>query len=300
MAVVGPTAVGKTDLSLDLAVQLDAEVVNADSMQLYRGMDIGTAKVPAALRRGVPHHLLDVMDVRERASAARYQREARQVIDDIHSRGRAAILVGGSGLFISAVLDDLRFPAQDLTVRARLMQEAQEIGTAALHARLMAHDATAAARILPSNTRRVVRALEVLEITGALPVTHLGPIPERMPCVRIGLHRERPELDDRVERRVSQMWQDGLVAEVSNLVTVGLREGVTARKALGYQQVLSALAGDCDLQAARTDTVTATRRYVRRQESWFRRDPRVQWLPAADPQLTQRALTAIRQRLDSR
>ncbi len=280
VAIVGPTAVGKTDVSLELAELLDGEVINADSMQFYRGMDIGTAKVPLSERRGIPHHLIDNLDIRDAANVSDYQIAARAQIAELHSRGKAALLVGGSGLFINAVLDDMQFPASDSVVRDRLNAEAEEIGVEAMYQRLVAADPQAAANVIPQNLRRIIRALEVIEITGEAPNTALPDLAEVVPSVRIGLRRDREELDERIEKRVELMWQQGLVDEVEQLEIQGLREGLTASKALGYQQVLAALAGECSMDQAKTDTIYGTRRYVRRQESWFKRDKKIQWLDA--------------------
>ncbi|MEU6127901.1 tRNA (adenosine(37)-N6)-dimethylallyltransferase MiaA [Saccharopolyspora sp. NPDC047091] len=279
VAIVGPTATGKSDLAVALATELGGEVVNADAMQLYRGMDIGTAKLTAEERRGVPHHLLDVLDVTEAASVAAYQRDARAAVDDVLARGRTPVLVGGSGLYVQAVLDDLRFPGTDPQVRARWEAELAERGSDALHRRLAELDPSAAEAILASNGRRLVRALEVIEITGEpfsanLPV----PGPPRHGTVLVGLDRPVAELDDRVDRRVTRMFDDGLVAEVRALVEQGLRHGRTASRALGYQQVLAELDGSGDMAAAAAETARLTRRFVRKQRSWFRRDDRIRWL----------------------
>ena len=280
IVILGATAVGKTALSLDLAERLDAEIINADSMQLYRGMDIGTAKIPIAERRGIPHHLLDVWDVTHPAHVASFQEISRQAVAAIHSRGKRALVVGGSGLFIQAMLEDLQFPASDDDVRAKLIDEAQVYGIGTLYERFMALDPEAAARVLPTNERRVIRALEVYELTGKAPQTQLSALPVVIPSIRIGLRRDRAELDQRIALRVDQMWQQGLVAEVEALTHVGLREGKTASKALGYAQVLAALDGTCSLEEAHSATVSATRRFARRQESWFARDQSIHWLEA--------------------
>ena len=280
VAVVGPTGAGKSDLAIELALALGGEVVNADSMQLYRGMDIGTAKVPPAERRGVPHHLLDIWDITRTADVASYQAEARRVIDDLLARGRLPVLVGGSGLYVRAALDDLSFPGTDPAVRARLEAELAEVGPAAMHARLAALAPAAAEAILPSNGRRIVRALEVVELTGTFQA--------RMPdyrsvydVVQIGL--DRPDLDQRIADRVDAMWRAGFVDEVVTLAERGLRSGRTASRALGYAQVLAWLDGELDsVDAARAATVTATRRFARRQRSWFRRDPRIFWTDTPD------------------
>jgi tRNA dimethylallyltransferase len=281
VVIVGPTASGKSDLAVELALRWSGEVVNADSMQLYRGMDIGTAKLTTAERRGVPHHLLDVWDVRRPASVADYQLLADDVLADLATRRRPAVVVGGSGLYVRALLGDLNFPGTDAALRAGLEHDLAEHGAAELHARLAARDPQAAATILASNVRRVVRALEVVELTGR---------PFRMSmatyapgdALQVGLHVPRPVLDDRIERRVAHMWERGFVDEVRRLAGAGLREGVTASRALGYAQLLRHLAGDCTEDEARAETVRATRRFVRRQETWFRRDPRVTWLDATE------------------
>ncbi len=306
IAVVGPTAAGKSELSLRLARALNGEVINADSMQLYRGMDIGTGKLTPAERAGVPHHLLDIWDATEPASVAEYQRLARAAVAEIRARGRTPILVGGSGLYVRAVIDDFAFPGTDPGLRGRLEAELASTGVAALHARLAALDPAAAAAILPSNGRRVVRALEVIELTGrpfgaTLPdyggrrgEGRGGGAPgSGYPPVQIGLDVPRDELDRRIAERVSRMWRAGLVNEVQALDWAGLRSGRTASRALGYAQALRFLDGEWTAEEARRRTVTATRRFARRQESWFRRDPRVRWLPAGQPVPTDVALAAL-------
>ncbi|HEY6278128.1 MAG TPA: tRNA (adenosine(37)-N6)-dimethylallyltransferase MiaA [Streptosporangiaceae bacterium] len=295
IAIVGPTAAGKSELALAVALALGGEVVNADSMQLYAGMDIGTAKLGPGQRRGVPHHLLDIWDVRQTASVAVYQRLAREVMAGIHARGHVPVLAGGSGLYLRAALDNLEFPGTDPAVRRRLEAELAAAGPAALHARLAAVDPAAASVILPSNGRRIVRALEVIEVAGH-PFTAALPRYEACyPVVQIGLQVLRPELDQRIADRVGRMWREGFVAEVAALERAGLREGRTASRALGYAQVLRFLAGECTEDEARTQTILATRRFARRQEAWFRRDPRVTWLMAGTGDtgdLLDRALTA--------
>ncbi|MBM7171347.1 tRNA (adenosine(37)-N6)-dimethylallyltransferase MiaA [Streptomyces sp. G44] len=281
IAVVGPTAAGKSDLGVFLAQRLGGEVVNADSMQLYRGMDVGTAKLTPEERDGVPHHLLDVWDVTEAASVAEYQKLARAHIERLLAAGRWPILVGGSGLYVRGAVDHLEFPGTDPAVRARLEEELTLRGPGALHARLAAADPGAAQAILPSNGRRIVRALEVIQITGK-PFTANLPTHESVyDTVQIGVDVARPELDERIATRVDRMWDAGLVDEVRALEARGLREGLTASRALGYQQVLAALAGECTEEEARAETVRATKRFARRQDSWFRRDPRVHWLSGA-------------------
>jgi tRNA dimethylallyltransferase len=295
VALVGPTAAGKSDLGIELALQLGAEVVNADSMQLYRGMDVGTAKLTVGERRGVPHHLLDIWSVREAASVADYQRRARAVVDELRSAGRVPLLVGGSGLYVRAVLDRLDFPGTDPELRAALEAELAEHGSGVLHRRLAGLDPAAAAAILPSNGRRVVRALEVIELTGR-PFT--ASLPDYEPvydAVVIGVDRPVAELDQRIGHRVERMWELGLVEEVRALEGEGLREGVTASRALGYAQVLRMLDGEWDDATARAQTALATRRFARRQRSWFRRDPRVTWLEGGIDMVTT-ALALIRPR----
>ncbi|GAA3058086.1 tRNA (adenosine(37)-N6)-dimethylallyltransferase MiaA [Streptomyces glomeratus] len=281
IAVVGPTAAGKSDLGVFLAQRLGGEVVNADSMQLYRGMDIGTAKLTPEERGGIPHHLLDIWDVTVTASVAEYQRLARARIDALLAEGRWPILVGGSGLYVRGAVDNLEFPGTDPEVRARLEDELTRCGPGALHARLAAVDPEAARAILPGNGRRIVRALEVIEITGKPFTANLPGHDSVYDTVQIGVDVARPELDERIARRVDRMWEAGLVDEVRALEAQGLREGLTASRALGYQQVLTALAGECTLEEARAETVRATKRFARRQDSWFRRDPRVHWLSGA-------------------
>ncbi|MEU2725282.1 tRNA (adenosine(37)-N6)-dimethylallyltransferase MiaA [Streptomyces smyrnaeus] len=281
VAVVGPTAAGKSDLGVFLARELGGEVINADSMQLYRGMDIGTAKLTVDERQGVPHHLLDIWDVTVAASVAEYQRLARAEIDRLRAQGQVPVLVGGSGLYVRGALDAMEFPGTDPQVRARLEAELTEHGPGALHSRLAAADPEAARAILPSNGRRIVRALEVIEITGRPFTANLPGHEAVYDTVQIGVDVARPELDERIARRVDRMWETGLVDEVEELERQGLREGRTASRALGYQQVLAALAGECTLEEARRETVRATKRFARRQDSWFRRDPRVNWLSGA-------------------
>jgi tRNA dimethylallyltransferase len=282
IAVVGPTAAGKSGLGVRLAQALDGDVVNADSMQLYRGMDIGTAKLTAAEREGVPHHLLDVWDVRQTASVEEYQQLARSVFAEIFARGRVPVLVGGSGLYVRAALDDLEFPGTDPVLRERLEDELARVGAEALHARLARGDAAAAAAILPSNGRRIVRALEVIELSGRPFSATLPAYVDSRPAVQIGLRLPRDELDRRIAARVDAMWDAGFEEEVRSLEARGLRAGRTASRALGYAQMLRFTAGEWTLEQARNETVRATKRFARRQESWFRRDPRITWLEPAD------------------
>jgi tRNA dimethylallyltransferase len=294
IAVVGPTATGKSALSLALAHELGGEVINADSMQLYRGMDVGTAKLTAAERRGVPHHVLDIWDVTVTASVAQYQRLARRAVADVAVRGRVPVLVGGSGLYVRAVLEEFAFPGTDPAIRTRLEAELAMVGAASLHARLREVDGAAAEKILPSNGRRIVRALEVIEMTGA-PFTAALPDPTpAFPSVQIGVDRDTDDLDRRIAERVEHMWASGLLDEVSTLERAGLRAGRTAGRALGYQQALAQLDGVLTDAQARAATTQATRRFVRRQRSWFRRDPRIVWLDGASPALVADAMAAAR------
>ncbi|HEX2176550.1 MAG TPA: tRNA (adenosine(37)-N6)-dimethylallyltransferase MiaA [Nocardioidaceae bacterium] len=292
VAVVGPTAAGKSDLAVDLAEHLGGEVVNGDSMQVYRGMDIGTAKLPPAQRRGVPHHLLDVLEVTEPATVAQFQRWARAAIDDCRARGRTPVLVGGSALYVRAVLDRFEFPGTDRAVRARLEAELDECGPQRMHAVLAGRDPQAAARILPTNGRRIVRALEVIELTGRPFAASLpGHVYFYDDVRQLGLDVPRPALDARIALRVEQMWASGFVDEVRRLEAAGLSRGRTASRALGYAQVLRFLAGEIGEDEARERTVTATRRFARRQDAWFRRDPRIGWVRYDDPALLTRART---------
>lgn len=286
----GPTASGKTALAVRVAQLLreqgrPAEIVNADSMLVYRGMDIGTAKPTAVERGGITHHLIDVFDVTQTASVAAFQRLARAAIADCRSRGVIPILVGGSALYVHAILDEFDFPGTDPAVRARLEDALARVGPAELHRRLAELSPEAAADILPGNGRRIVRALEVIELTGSWRAT----LPEWSYAVagvrQWGLELPRELLDERIDARVERMWADGLVAEVRTLLGRGLREGRTASRALGYRQVLAFLDGEITEDEARRQTVAGTRRFARKQLGWFRRDPRIRWLPAGDPGL---------------
>ena len=294
VAVVGPTAAGKSDLSVALCKRLGGEVVNADAMQVYRGMDIGTAKISTTERDGVPHHLLDILEVTETATVAEFQQLARQAIDDCIDRGKVPVLAGGSALYIRAILDDFVFPGTDPTVRARLEAELADKGSGALHEKLTEIDPKAAEQILPSNGRRIVRALEVVEITGG---PYVATLPEHRyvypGAVQLGLDVPRPELDERIGRRVDRMFDAGFADEVRGLLNKGLIEGKTANRALGYSQVIALLNGEIDEVAARERTAQATRRFARRQDSWFRKDQRISWLPYDDPDLLEKALEVI-------
>ncbi len=295
IAVVGPTAVGKSDLAVDLALALDGEVVGADASQLYRGMDIGTAKLTPAERRGVPHHQLDVLEVREEASVAAYQRHSRHDMAQIMDRGRVPVMAGGSGLYVRASLDRLDIPPTDRAVRQEWELRLEREGAARLHALLLERDRAAAERILPTNGRRIVRALEVIELTGRPFSAGMPTRTFERPTVMIGLDAPREVLDERIERRVQRMWRTGLLDEVERLVGHGLREGRTASRAIGYAQALAQLDGRMDEEEAMRSTCTATRKLVRRQLSWFRSDPRVHWLPHDGPDLVQRVRAVLRE-----
>jgi tRNA dimethylallyltransferase len=293
LAIVGPTGTGKSQLALDVAERLGGEIVNADAMQFYRGMDIGTAKLSVAQRRGIPHHQLDVLDVTETATVARYQDAAAADIEAIAARGRVPVLVGGSMLYIQSLLDDWSFPTTDPVVRAKWEQRLAEVGVGSLHAELADRDPAAAASILPTDGRRIVRALEVVELTGQ-PFAASAPVigTPRWDAAIIGLDCGTELLDDRLARRTEAMFADGLVDEVVALLDRGLRDGVTASRALGYAQVLADLDAGGNGDAAREPTFIGTRRYVRRQRSWFRRDHRIQWLDASAPDNADAALRA--------
>jgi tRNA dimethylallyltransferase len=287
VAVVGATATGKSGLAVDLALSLGGEVINTDSMQLYRGMDIGTAKLTDEQRRGVPHHLLDVWDVTTTANVAEYQRLARHAVDGLLARGVTPVLAGGSGLYVRAVIDPLDFPGTDPAIRAQLEAELEEAGSQAMHDRLGAADHAAAVAIHPANGRKIVRALEVMAITGraftaALPGYDSASVGS-YDVVQVGIDPPRQDLAHRIGHRVAQMFDGGLVDEVRGLERLGLRRGVTASRALGYQQVLRMIDGELSEEQARALTAQATRRFAGRQRGWFGRDPRISWLPEGDP-----------------
>lgn len=288
MAVIGPTATGKSDLALDLAEQAQvsgpaarAEIINADASLLYRGMDIGTAKPSPAERVRVPHHQIDVLTVRDRASVAAFQRSARSDIDAVESRGHLAIIAGGSGLYVRALTDGLDFPGTDPAVRTRLTERAEREGTPALYAELVRLDPVAAERIEASNTRRIVRALEVIEITGRPFSASLPRYEDVAPTVHIALRCERRLLDTRINARAHAMFERGLVEEVETLIDQGLRQGETASRAIGYSQALAVIDGTMSVPEAIASTALATRQLASRQIKWFRRDPRVQWIDVA-------------------
>jgi tRNA dimethylallyltransferase len=301
IAIVGSTGTGKSELALRIAEAIQneglaAEIVNADAMQLYRGMDIGTAKLPVLERRGIEHHLIDVLEVTEESTAAEYQKLARSKVLEIQSRGAVPILVGGSMLYVAAVLNNFEFPVRDKDLRARLEQELVELGPAAMHQKLAELDATAANRIDPENGRRIVRALEIVTLTGepfaaALP----DEIESWQEVLEIGLRMDREVLVSRLEKRVRMMWGMGMVEETKALASRGLRESVTAGYAIGYAQALAQLDGEMDQEQAIESTTKLTQKYARRQMSWFKRDTRINWLDALDPEVTDLAIALVRQ-----
>jgi tRNA dimethylallyltransferase len=292
IAVVGPTGSGKSDLAVNLALALDGEVINADAMQFYRGMDIGTAKITAAERRGVPHHLLDTLDVTQEASVSDFQEQARATIADIHARGKRAILAGGSGLYVRAALDILEFPGTDPAVRGRLEEEYAAEGAGPLLARLRDVDPVSAGRV--SDARRIIRALEVQQLTGR-PFSSFMPRREYFqPAIQIGLAVDREQLRERLAQRVHGMVDKGLLEEVRRLDAAGLRRGKTAPRALGYSQFLTVLDGGTTVEQAVEETIVATRQFARRQLTWFRADPRISWLDWQDPGLDTKAIALCR------
>lgn len=294
VAVVGATASGKTRLSLDIAEALDGEIVNTDAMQTYRGMDIGTAKEPPELRRGVPHHLLDLMDVTQAASVAEFQHTARSTIDQIRSRGRLPVLVGGSALYTRAVLDRFDFPGTDPEVRDRLSAELDQVGPATLHHRLTELDPAAAEAILPSNGRRIVRALEAIEVTGRPFSATLPQLEYAVEgALQLGVEIDRETLHQRIAERVAVMFEEGFVDEVADLLGQGLRSSPTASRAIGYREVIAFLDGEITESEARERTTVATRRFARKQDTWFRKDPRISWLRWDDPDLVEKAVAVI-------
>jgi len=287
IVICGATATGKSDIAIEVAQELGAEIINADSMQLYRGMDIGTAKLTVEERKGIPHHLLDVLDVSEDSTVAWYQEQARAAITEIHGRGKDAVIVGGTGLYIKAILDDLNFPDTDPEVRAKLEAELAEFGAAALFTRLEELDPAAALAIDRANSRRVIRALEVIEITG-LPFTANLPREDssRYPdALQFGLVMDREHLRERIDQRVDRMWDAGFVDEVDRLIIQGIGNGSTAQRALGYAQIIAMRSGSMTEEEAKEDTKRASRQYARRQETWFSRDARIQWVAQHQPRL---------------
>lgn len=287
IVICGATATGKSDLAIALATHLDAEIINADSMQTYRGMDIGTAKLAVQERAGITHHMLDVLDVTQDSTVAWYQEQARAAITDIHSRGKDAVVVGGTGLYIKSILDELNFPDTDPVVRASLELELATIGINALFERLEKLDPAAAIAIDRANSRRVIRALEVIAITGK-PFTANLPreASTRYPnAIQFGLVMDRENLIERIDARVDHMWELGFVAEVEQLLKDGITSGRTAQLALGYSQIIAMKNGLLSEDEAKEDTKRATRQYARRQETWFSRDERITWISQAQPRL---------------
>ncbi|MDP5107430.1 MAG: tRNA (adenosine(37)-N6)-dimethylallyltransferase MiaA [Candidatus Nanopelagicales bacterium] len=293
IALVGPTAVGKTALSLDLAVELSAEIINADAMQIYKGMDIGTAKLPLSQRRGVIHHQIDVLDPIDEANVSQYQKQTREIIRELLNRKVQPILVGGSGLYVNSVLEDLEFPGTSLELRAKYEELLEEKGVEHLFEMLEEIDPLAAENILPNNARKIVRALEVNELTGKRFNAKLPEPSPIFPDVRIALDMPRDLLDKRITERVHQMFADGFIDEVQK-IEESLRKGKTSLRALGYSQVLSYLAGEIQKEEAITLTINATKKFARRQLSWFRRDPLIHWLDATNSDLFEQSMKLIR------
>jgi tRNA dimethylallyltransferase len=294
IVIGGATATGKSNLALDVAERIGAQIVNADSMQLYKGMDIGTAKVPLDERRGIPHHMLDILDVSDDSSVADYQGQARNIIDSLLAKDIPVVVVGGTGLYIKALLDELNFPDRDSVVRERLFAEAESLGDLSMHQRLAALDPEAAALIPAQNLRRVIRALEVIELTGepyaaSLPRDEKSYYPQAQ---HFAITVDRETHHRRIELRVEQMWECGFVDEVAHLADHGLRDGRTARAAIGYAQVLAALDGQISIETAKEETIISTRQYARRQGTWFSRESRIIWLEGSPKQLLERALVS--------
>lgn len=292
--ICGATATGKSELAVALAKEINAEVVNADSMQVYKGMDIGTAKLTIAQRDAVMHHLIDVLDITEEANVSWYQQIARDKIDELISLGKSVVVVGGTGLYIKAILDDLNFPDTDPQVRDKITEQADQLGNEIMHGKLAKLDPAAALAIPKENIRRVIRALEVIELTGK-PFTANLPRQEssKYPNAKqFGLVLDRSNLDEKIDQRVDDMWTKGFAREVSLLMTQGLEQATTAKKALGYSQIMSYLNGECDEEFAKQETKRVTRAYARRQETWFSRDDRIKWLAPDSMQIRLEKLLA--------
>jgi tRNA dimethylallyltransferase len=292
--ICGATATGKSELAVALAKELNAEVVNADSMQVYKGMDIGTAKLTITQRDGVVHHLIDVLEISEEANVSWYQQLARDKIDELISLGKSVVVVGGTGLYIKAILDDLNFPDTDPQVRDKITEQADQLGNEIMHGKLAKLDPAAALAIPKENIRRVIRALEVIELTGK-PFTANLPRQEssKYPNAKqFGLVLDRSNLDEKIDQRVDDMWAKGFAREVSLLMTQGLEQATTAKKALGYSQIMSYLNGECDEEFAKQETKRVTRAYARRQETWFSRDDRIKWLAPDSMQIRLEKLLA--------
>ena len=294
--VCGATATGKSELAVSLAKEINAEVVNADSMQVYKGMDIGTAKLTNAERGGITHHLIDVLDIKDEANVAWYQQIAREKIDQILSSGKSVVVVGGTGLYIKAILDDLNFPDTDPAVRQKITDQAEKLGNDVMHERLAKLDPAAALAIPKENIRRVIRALEVIELTGKpftanLPRQESSKYPD---AKQFGLVLDRVNLDEKIDKRVEDMWAKGFAREVSTLMTKGLEQSGTAKKALGYMQIMNYLNGESDEAFAKEETKRVTRAYARRQETWFSRDERIKWLaPESNAARLEKLLASI-------
>jgi tRNA dimethylallyltransferase len=300
IAVVGPTGAGKSELALSIAEDIisgggKAEIVNCDSMQFYRGMDIGTAKLADHERRGIEHHLIDWLEITQESTAAEYQSVARPVIEGLQASGVVPILVGGSMLYVAAVLNKFEFPARDAQLREQLEQELDELGPHEMHRRLKALDPIAASRIIPENGRRSVRAIEIITLTGEPFAAALPDEPEDwQPVLEIGINGPREDLVQRLDQRVHKMWQQGLVEEARSLIPLGVREGKTSSRAIGYAQALAQIDGTMTQEQAIADTVRLTQKYARRQMSWFRRDSRINWLEYTDPKANSQALSLVR------
>ena len=294
--VCGATATGKSDLAVSLAKEINAEIVNADSMQVYKGMDIGTAKLTSEERGGIAHHLIDVLDIKDEANVAWYQQIAREKIDQILNSGKSVVVVGGTGLYIKAILDDLNFPDTDPAVRQKITDQAEKLGNDVMHERLAKLDPAAALAIPKENIRRVIRALEVIELTGKpftanLPRLESSKYPD---AKQFGLVLDRGNLDEKIDKRVEDMWAKGFAREVSTLMTKGLEQSGTAKKALGYMQIMNYLNGESDEAFAKEETKRVTRAYARRQETWFSRDERIKWLaPESNAARLEKLLASI-------